>query len=53
MPVIMIPDSFSWYEMDRDQLLQMRGIIDSILEHKDNDTYSEARTRIEDSDREV
>ena len=53
MTVITIPSAIHWMEMDREELLQVRGIIDWILEKKGHDTYSEARARIEDSDREI
>lgn len=53
MQVIAIPSSVHWFEMSKEELIQVRNIIDWILERKGNDTYSEARARIEDSDREI
>ncbi len=53
MTAIAIPSAIHWIEMDREELLQVRGIIDWILEKKEHDTYGEARARIEDSDRKI
>lgn len=53
MKVIAIPDAIHWMEMSREELIQVRNILDWVLEKKDNDTYSEARARIEDSDRTI
>lgn len=51
--VIAIPECIKWYEMSKEELEQVKGIIDWVLEKRDNDTNSEARTGIEDSNREV
>lgn len=51
--VIAIPECIKWFEMSREELIQIRGTLDWILEKKGHDTYSEARARIEDSDREI
>ena len=53
MQVITIPSCVHWMEMSKEELIQVRNIIDWILEKKQNDTYEQARARIEDSDREV
>ena len=53
MQVIAIPSAIHWFEMSREELIQVKNIIDWILERKNNDSYSEARARIEDSDREI
>lgn len=53
LKVIAIPECIKWYELSKEELLQIRNILDGVLELKGNDTYSEARTRIEDSDREI
>lgn len=53
LKVIAIPECIKWYELSREELLQVRNILDWVLELKGNDTYSEARARIEDSDREI
>ena len=53
MQVIAIPSSVHWFEMSREELIQVKNIIDWILEKKQNDTYEQARARIEDSDREI
>ena len=53
LKVIAIPESFQWAELSVDELKQVRNILDWVLEKKSNDTYSEARARIEDSDREI
>ena len=50
--VIIIPHDFSWMELSKEELRQMRDMINTILESK-NDTYEQARARIEDSDREI
>ena len=42
MKVITIPSSVHWTEMTKDELIQIKGIIDWILEKKD-DTNSETR----------
>lgn len=41
MDVITIPSAIHWMEMSREELLQVRGILDWVLEKK-NDTNSEA-----------
>ena len=41
MQVIVIPSAIHWMEMTREELIQVKGIIDWILEKKD-DTNSEA-----------
>ena len=39
--------------MSREELIQVKGILDWILEKKNNDTNSETRTGTEDSNREI
>jgi len=51
--VVAIPECIQWFEMSREELIQVRGILDWILEKKNNDTNSETRTGTEDSNREV
>lgn len=51
--IIAIPESFQWLELSIDELKQVRSILDWVLENKENDTYSKARARIEDSDRTI
>lgn len=41
--VIAIPECIKWFEMTREELMQVRGILDWILEKK-NDSDSEAGT---------
>ncbi len=53
MQAIAIPSSVHWFEMSSEELVQIKNIIDWILEKKGHDSYSEARARIEDSDREI
>jgi hypothetical protein len=43
MQVIVIPSAIHWMEMSREELIQMRNIIDWILEKK-HDSNSEAGT---------
>lgn len=43
MDVITIPSAIHWTEMSREELLQVRGILDWVLEKKD-DTNSETGT---------
>lgn len=52
METIMIPSDYTWNTLTKEQLLEIRNTIDIILESKD-DSYSKARARIEDSDREI
>lgn len=47
MQVIAIPSAVHWMEMTREELTQIRNIIDWILEKK-NDTNSETRTGSKD-----
>lgn len=53
LKVIAIPESFQWAELSVDELKQVRSILDWVLENKENDTYSKARARIEDSDQTI
>lgn len=43
MDVVTIPSAIHWMEMSREELLQVRGILDWVLEKK-NDTNSETGT---------
>lgn len=49
MDVVTIPSAIHWMEMSREELLQVRGILDWVLEKK-NDTNSETGTGLTDCD---